>query len=115
MSSKDPKDYEKSFSQKGFFDKLATSAVQAGRELVEQGVTLYYTWDDSDTPMGAKLTIMGALGYFISPLDFIPDLTPILGYTDDATVIAMALATVASHIKPVHREKAKAAVKEYLG
>jgi uncharacterized membrane protein YkvA (DUF1232 family) len=34
---------------------------------------------------------MGALGYFISPIDAIPDLTPLLGYTDDLLIISAAL------------------------
>ncbi|WP_211605080.1 YkvA family protein [Vreelandella arcis] len=49
--------------------------------------------------MWAKTTIYGALGYFISPVDAIPDLAPIVGYADDIGVLAGALAMVAAHIK----------------
>ena len=115
MSSKDPKDYEKDFSSQNFFAKLANQAVKAGKELVENGLVLYYTLQDDDTPLWARTAIVGALGYFISPIDFIPDLTPILGYTDDASVIAAALVTVAQCIKPKHKTQAKETVQEYLG
>ena len=114
-NSQDPKDYEKDFSSQSFFAKLASQAVKAGKDLVENALILYYVLEDSDTPMWARTAIIGALGYFISPIDFIPDLTPLLGYTDDASVIAAALVTVTQYIKPEHKAKAKATVKKYLG
>lgn len=62
---------------------------------------------DPSTPRRVKLTLLAALGYFVLPLDAIPDVMPLLGFTDDAAVIAAALAAVAGSITPQHREKAK--------
>lgn len=62
---------------------------------------------DPATPRRVKLTLLAALGYFVLPLDAIPDVMPLLGFTDDAAVIAAALAAVAGSITPQHREKAK--------
>lgn len=62
---------------------------------------------DPATPRRVKLTLLAALGYFVLPLDALPDVMPLLGFTDDAAVIAAALAAVAGSITPQHRQKAK--------
>ncbi|WP_371126609.1 YkvA family protein [Bosea sp. (in: a-proteobacteria)] len=67
---------------------------------------------DPATPRRVRMTLLAALGYFVLPLDALPDIMPLLGFTDDAAVIAAALAAVASSITPRHREKAKQAMTE---
>ena len=42
-----------------------------------------------------KATLVGALAYFVLPFDVIPDVLPVLGFTDDAAVLATALKLVA--------------------
>jgi uncharacterized membrane protein YkvA (DUF1232 family) len=115
MSSTDSNEYIDSFSNSSFWDKLKNHAVNAGKGLVENGLILYYVWDDPDTPLWAKTAIIGALGYFISPIDAIPDIVPRLGYSDDGGVLIAAISAVAAHIKEEHRIKAKKTVEEYFG
>ncbi|WNJ90743.1 YkvA family protein [Bosea sp. 685] len=67
---------------------------------------------DPATPRRVRLTLLAALGYFVLPLDAIPDILPFIGFTDDAAVIAAALAAVAGSITPEHREKAKQTLAE---
>jgi len=67
---------------------------------------------DPATPRRVRLTLLAAVGYFVLPIDAIPDLLPIIGFTDDAAVLAAAIAAVAGSITPVHREKAKQAMAE---
>ena len=57
-----------------------------------------------------RLALLGALAYFIDPFDFIPDVLPIIGLTDDAAVIATATKLVYDNIKPEHRDAAKEAM-----
>jgi uncharacterized membrane protein YkvA (DUF1232 family) len=57
-----------------------------------------------------KATLIGAIAYFVLPFDAIPDVLPVLGFTDDAAVLATALKLVASSIQPVHREAARATI-----
>ena len=57
-----------------------------------------------------KATLLGALAYFVLPLDAIPDVLPVIGFTDDAAVLATAIKLVASHIRPAHREAARNAL-----
>lgn len=69
-------------------------------------VAMYFCMIDSETPAYAKTTIAAALAYLLSPFDAIPDLIVGLGFTDDASVIAGALATVRAHVKDEHWKKA---------
>ncbi|MEB3198394.1 MAG: YkvA family protein [Candidatus Sericytochromatia bacterium] len=65
-------------------------------------VALYYCMQDRETPVWVKATIVGALAYFVLPADMVPDVLPMLGFTDDAAAIALALQTVRTHVKPEH-------------
>lgn len=114
-NSENPKDYEKDFSSTSFWDKVRSQAAKAGKDLIEKGLVLYFTWEDKDTPLWAKATIVGALGYFISPIDAVPDVLPVVGYSDDLAVLVGALATVASSIKKAHKDAAKQKVDDIFG
>ena len=67
---------------------------------------------DPATPRRVRLTLLAALGYFVLPIDALPDIMPFLGFTDDAAVLAAALAAVAGSITPEHREKARQTMAE---
>jgi len=72
----------------------------------EDAVAAYFCAMDAQTPLRVRAVLLGALAYFIMPLDMIPDFVVGLGFSDDATVLATALALVVNHIKPHHRERA---------
>ncbi len=110
----DETDYSKEFTEESFWEKVQKGAKTVGRELVEKVLFLYYAFQDKDTPAWAKAVIIGALGYFIFPLDAIPDALPGVGYADDAGVIAVALGIVTIHIKPEHKDRAKAKTDEWF-
>ena len=107
--------YSENYSETRLWDKITQFAKNAGREVVEKALVLFYAASDPDTPKKAKAIIYSALGYFILPLDAIPDITPILGFSDDLGAPALALATVAAHIKEEHRQAAKAKVAQWFG
>jgi uncharacterized membrane protein YkvA (DUF1232 family) len=67
---------------------------------------------DPATPRRVRLILMGALAYFVMPMDAIADFLPLVGFTDDAAVMAAAIATVAGSITPNHRKKADEALAE---
>jgi uncharacterized membrane protein YkvA (DUF1232 family) len=77
----------------------------------EDLLAAYYCAFDRETPRHVQAALLGALAYFILPFDFMPDMLPILGFTDDAAVLATAIRMVSSHITPDHREAARAALK----
>jgi len=70
----------------------------------------YYCAFDRETPRHVQAALLGALAYFVLPFDFVPDMLPVLGFTDDAAVLATAIRMVASHITPEHRAAAHAAL-----
>ena len=108
-------DFEKEYSEKSFWDKLAKYAKSAGIEVVEKSLLLYYAAQEENTPAWAKVTIVGALGYFISLIDAVPDLTPIIGYTDDLGVLVMAVATISSYINQNVKDKTKQKITDWFG
>lgn len=73
----------------------------------EDALAAYFCVMDRRTPAYAKAVLGGALGYFVMPADAIPDVILGLGFTDDASVIAIALTTLARHIRPEHRDRAR--------
>lgn len=79
---------------------------------MEDVVAAYYTALDKDTPLKARGVIFAALGYFILPTDTIPDWILGLGFTDDAAVLAAALAAIRTHMTPAHRLAAREALSE---
>lgn len=107
--------FENEYSDSRFWDKVMTYARSAGREVVEKALWLYFSAQHPKTPAWARSVIYGALGYFIFPLDAIPDLTPIAGYADDLGVLAAALATVAIYINDEVKVKAAAKMKAWFG
>ena len=108
-------EYASQYSDAGFWNKVKTQAGSAGQKVLEQALKMYYSATDPDTPLWAKTTIYGALGYFISPIDAIPDLLPVLGYTDDIGVLIAAATAVAAHIKDEHVRKARATLSQWFG
>jgi uncharacterized membrane protein YkvA (DUF1232 family) len=91
-----------------FWRKLGGFAAQI--PFAEELLTAYYCAFDRNTPSHVRVALIGALLYFISPFDLIPDVLPIVGMTDDAAVVAGALKLVWDQIKPEHRDAAREAL-----
>jgi uncharacterized membrane protein YkvA (DUF1232 family) len=87
---------------------------RVGRRLpfIEDLLAAYYCATDPLTPKRVKLVLVGALAYFVLPADAVPDLLPLLGFADDAAMLAAAIAQVAGAINDGHRAKARAALEE---
>ena len=94
--------------RRGFWSKVRR--VAARLPFAEDLLSAYYCAFDRTTPIQVKAALLGALAYFVLPIDLIPDILPVLGYADDAAVLATALRLVASHIRPEHREAARQAL-----
>jgi uncharacterized membrane protein YkvA (DUF1232 family) len=96
--------------RKGFWKTLrrAVRVIPFAEDLVAG----YYCALDPATPPRVRAVLLGALAYFVLPLDAIPDLLAGVGFTDDVTVLIATLALVRSHIRPVHREAARRALSD---
>lgn len=83
------------------------AAPQCRFPFVEDLLTAYYCAFDRQTPVSVKATLVGALVYFVLPADAIPDFLPLIGFTDDAAILAGAVKLVTDHIRPEHRAAAR--------
>jgi uncharacterized membrane protein YkvA (DUF1232 family) len=97
----------------GFWDKLRR--VIGRVPFLEDAVGAYFCARDPDTPLQVKAILIGALAYFVVPVDMIPDFIAGLGFTDDAVVLYAAVRSVAPHIKAGHRAEARRMLKKLAG
>lgn len=73
----------------------------------EDLLAAYFCVRDPATPPRIRWILLLALAYFVLPVDTVPDVLPVLGFTDDAAVLATALASVRGALQPEHRERAR--------
>src|SRR3979490_2268794 len=96
-----------------FWTKL--KRVVAKLPFAEDLLAAYYCAFGKQTPRHVQAALLGAIAYFILPFDFIPDMLPVLGFTDDAAVLATAIRLVPPPITPEHPGAARAAMKRGIG
>ena len=106
--------YSNHYSEQNLWDKIKQFSKTAGEKVVYAVLLLFYLVTDKGVSLKSKATIIGALGYFIFPLDAIPDIMPAIGFTDDLGVLMFALSEVSSSITPEMKEKAKDQLKEWF-
>jgi uncharacterized membrane protein YkvA (DUF1232 family) len=99
-------EYNGHFSKKGFWAVIREHGNRI--HFLRDAVAMYYCLVDKATPAWVKALIVGALGYFICPVDAVPDVAPIIGWLDDAGVIAGALVIISAYIRDEHWAKADA-------
>lgn len=107
--------YKDEFSEPKFWTKLNKFAKRAGVKVVYTALLMFYAYRKKSTPTWAKNIILGCLGYLLSPIDAIPDLTPLIGFTDDFGVLAFGLATVAFCIDKDVKASAREQVNKWFG
>lgn len=68
--------------------------------LVDSLKTLWAMLTDKDYVITweTKSWILVALGYFVSPIDLIPDFIPVIGHVDDAMVVAYVVHKISEEI-----------------
>jgi uncharacterized membrane protein YkvA (DUF1232 family) len=88
-----------------FWSKLRSSLARI--PFAEDAVAAFYCATDSSTPTKAKAILLGALAYFVMPVDAVPDFIALLGFTDDAAVLMAAIQTVRANLRPDHYDRAR--------
>ena len=107
--------YEKNFSFNGLMSKIKETAKKAGLKAIYMALLLYYALESPTISTLDKAIIYGALGYFITPIDIVPDILPFIGLTDDIAVLAWAFSRVKHNVTDLTREKAKTKLKIWFG
>ena len=103
------------FSENKFWTKVKSYSRQAGLTTVYSAMLLFYAFKKPETPLWARNIILGTLGYFIAPIDAIPDLTPILGYTDDVGILGFGLVTIACYVDDQVKINARKKLRQWFG
>ncbi|WP_449039146.1 YkvA family protein [Parabacteroides goldsteinii] len=104
------------YSDNRFWKKVERVAKKVGATVLLPVFTLYYMLQDDKVSLRHKAYIVGALGYFILPIDLIPDgILPVIGFTDDIAVMTLVLKLVKDSITPEIKARANARVSEIIG
>lgn len=103
------------YSDASFWEKITRFAKSAGREVVEKALWLFFAAQRPETPAWAKAVIYSALAYFISPVDAVPDITPLVGYSDDLGMLAAAISTLAVYITDDVKAQAAEKIRTWFG
>ena len=115
ITEKELQKYEQHYNESSFLDKVTKYGKLIGITALYKAVQLWFVLQKPDVPAGTKAVIMGALGYLIAPLDFLPDLLPVLGYTDDIVAITFALIKVQGYIDEEVERKSKKLLTKIFG
>lgn len=94
--------------ERDFLRKFVRSASRLNRDVAIKLLTGYFALRDPAVPLSAKAGFAAVLIYFLNPFDIVPDLTPVIGYLDDAGVLAGAWMYLAGHVTDEHRAQAEA-------
>ena len=115
ITEKELQKYEQHYNDSSFLDKVTKYGKLIGINALYKAVQLWFVMQKPDVPAATKAVIMGALGYLIAPLDFLPDLMPVLGYTDDFVAITFALSKVQGYIDEEVERKSKNLLAKIFG
>jgi hypothetical protein len=115
MDHLDVRKYASKFSESELWEKIRKNIAKIGVKVIYQALLLFYVAQSPNCPAKVKAGIIGALGYLISPLDLVPDIMMGIGYTDDAAMIAAALAIAQVYITDEIRAQARAKIADLLG
>lgn len=107
--------YTSYFSPLELDKKLRAIRRIIGQKAVYSILLLLYILKDGNLSKEDKLLIIGTLGYFIFPIDLIPDLIPVLGYSDDIAAITMLLKRLYDNVTPEIEAKAQKRTEEIFG
>ena len=110
----DPK-YAKDYSDDSFWEKVKGVLKSAGLPLIYKAFQLYYVMKKQDCPMHIKAAIVMTLGYFISPIDAIPDFIPFVGFSDDLGAIIIALVLAQMYVDEEVKQLAREAIDNLFG
>lgn len=98
----------RNFFQPGkFIGQIGALVRSMGVRTAYTGLLLFYAYNRKETPPWAKRIIVGLLGYLLAPVDAIPDLAPVIGYTDDIGLLSFGLVTIAAYIDNEVKSRAR--------
>ena len=113
--NEDLEKYSSHYNENDLWEKLQKFAKKAGIKVTYAALLLYYVLKNPATSSKDRAKIIGALGYFILPIDLIPDFIPIAGYTDDLAALVWGVYCVIKGITPDVKAQAAIKLHEWFG
>jgi uncharacterized membrane protein YkvA (DUF1232 family) len=107
--------FSRFYSDESFWRKVERFGRLAGAKAVYQAVLLWYVATKGSTPLPIKLLIFGGLGYFILPIDSVPDFLVGIGYADDIAILFGIVSAYGMYMDDASKAKARAKVREIFG
>lgn len=107
--------HSKHYSEEGLWNKIKKYSKKAGSSAIYAVLLLYFVLQKEEVPKKEKVLIVSALGYFILPLDLIPDFTVGVGYVDDVGALIFALIRVSMYIDADVKKQAKDKLQDWFG
>ena len=105
MKSVPEEKYADDFSEADFWEKAGKNIKRLGSAVLLPAIELYVVWKKGKLRWPEKVMILAALGYFVSPADAIPDITPFIGYTDDLSVLMITTYKLFKNMPEEKREE----------
>ncbi len=115
MDEQDIQKHQKHYSDNKLWEKIRRVAKKAGVSVIYAALLLYYTLQKPEVPNKVRATIIGALGYFILPIDLIPDAFVGIGYVDDIAILVTAIYQATGYIDEGVKSKARKKVEVWFG
>lgn len=115
LTNDDIKKFDKVYKdngEKGFWDKVQNSIKSAGVVVISRALLLFYSIEN--IPPAQKALVYGSLGFFILPIDVIPDMYPVVGFTDDLAALMCAYKIVKDNITDEARDKTRDKLSEWF-
>ena len=100
-------DYQDKYSEPGLWGKISKVAQKAGSKVIYLALLFYYVLKSNTVSKKDKSLIYGALGYFILPVDLIPDAIPMVGFSDDLAALIAVYVAMKRSITPEIEFQAK--------
>jgi len=108
-------EYQKHYSDNSFWGKLKRVAKSAGIKVVYPALLLQNMMKSDEVSLTTKLIISAGLGYFILPIDFIPDFAPLIGFADDLGVMLLILRKMGNNVTPEIKQNAREQLHKWFG
>ncbi len=103
----DQNKYAKEYDEKKFWNKLVKMPKAVGREVIFKAIVLFVILSSKETPLWVKILVIAALGYFVCPVDMVPDVVPFVGYLDDLGVFTLLMGEIAAFNTTEVKKKAR--------
>ncbi len=107
--------YAELYNVNKLFDAISSMAKKAGVKVIYMVLILYNVLVGDKNPSKVRMMVTAALGYFILPVDIIPDVVPVAGFSDDGCALMYVIKTIWGNINSETFTNARASLEKWFG